>query len=165
MNPLFKTYPSPSCDQFIRKAHNLGQQLTTCKEGIKHVFLKNMYQVRETLVDKLDSFSIPYTDYQKLFTHMAKLDFESFAIKRTNSTIPILKLESALSNIFVIFLEIGWRTNPSCNCNTRDLIESFVDVLDGLATQSKTQMKLNFLDWDSINFPPLVINVAVALHQ
>ena len=33
-----------------------------------------------------------------------------------------------------------------CNSNRGTLVESFVDVLDGLAFQSKTQMKLKFLD-------------------
>ena len=33
-----------------------------------------------------------------------------------------------------------------CNSNPRDLVESFIDALEGLATQSKAQMKLNFLE-------------------
>ena len=33
-----------------------------------------------------------------------------------------------------------------CNSNPRDLVESFIDAVEGLATQSKAQMKLNFLE-------------------
>ena len=33
-----------------------------------------------------------------------------------------------------------------CNSNPRDLVESFIDVVDGLATQSQGQMKLRFLE-------------------
>ena len=33
-----------------------------------------------------------------------------------------------------------------CNSNPRDLVESFVDAVEGLATQSKTQTKLKFLE-------------------
>ena len=33
-----------------------------------------------------------------------------------------------------------------CNSNPRDLVEPFVDALEGLATQSKVQMKLKFLE-------------------
>ena len=33
-----------------------------------------------------------------------------------------------------------------CNSNPRDLVESFIDAVEGLATQSKTQMKLEFLE-------------------
>ena len=33
-----------------------------------------------------------------------------------------------------------------CNSNPRDLVESFIDAVEGLATKSKTQMKLKFLE-------------------
>ena len=33
-----------------------------------------------------------------------------------------------------------------CNFNRRDLVEPFIDAVEGLATQSKTQMKLKFLE-------------------
>ena len=33
-----------------------------------------------------------------------------------------------------------------CNCNPRDLVESFIDAVESLATQGKTQMKLKLLE-------------------
>ena len=33
-----------------------------------------------------------------------------------------------------------------CNSNPRDLVETFLDAVEGLATQSKAQMKLKFLE-------------------
>ena len=33
-----------------------------------------------------------------------------------------------------------------CNSTPRDLVESFIDAVEGLATQSKAQMKLKFLE-------------------
>ena len=33
-----------------------------------------------------------------------------------------------------------------CNSNSRDLVESFIDAVEGLATKSKAQMKLKFLE-------------------
>ena len=33
-----------------------------------------------------------------------------------------------------------------CNSNPRDLVESFIDAVEGLDTQSKAQTKLNFLE-------------------
>ena len=107
-----------------------------------------MYQLRETLFDRLDSFSIQYTDDQRLFTNIAVFNFESICIpeekiKNTETTtwigkhIPISV--SISSNLIAkpIFL---------CNSNPRDLVESFVDAVEGLATQSKAQMKLKFLE-------------------
>ena len=32
-----------------------------------------------------------------------------------------------------------------CNLNPRELVSSFIDALDNLATQSKAQLKMNFL--------------------
>ena len=36
-----------------------------------------------------------------------------------------------------------------CNSNPRDLVESFIDAVEGLATQSKAQMKLKFLELET----------------
>ena len=33
-----------------------------------------------------------------------------------------------------------------CNSNPRDLVESFIDAVEGLATQGKAPMKLKFLE-------------------
>ena len=47
---------------------------------MKHLYPKNVYQLRETLFVKLDSFGIQYTDDQKLFANLAVFDFESICI-------------------------------------------------------------------------------------
>ena len=36
-----------------------------------------------------------------------------------------------------------------CNSNPRDLVESFIDAVESLATQSKAQMKLKFLELET----------------
>ena len=76
-NALLKTYRCPSCDQFIKRAQHLEQHLTVCKERAKHVFPRNVYQLRETHFDKLNSFKFPYCDDQKLFKNMPKIGFEA----------------------------------------------------------------------------------------
>ena len=115
---------------------------------MKHIYPKNLYQLRETLFDKLDSFGIQYTNDQKLFANLAVFEFESICIpeekfKNTETTTWIGKhvpiSVSIFSNLIAkpIFL---------CNSNPCELVESFVDAVEGLATQSKAQMKLKFLD-------------------
>ena len=115
---------------------------------MKHIYPKNVYELRKALFDKLDSFGIQYTDDQKLFTNLALFDFESICIpeekfKNTETTTWIGKhvpiLVSISSNLIAkpIFL---------CNSNPRDLVESIIDAVEGLATQSKAQMKLKFLE-------------------
>ena len=115
---------------------------------MKHIYPKNVYQLRETLFDKLDSFDIQYTDDQRLFTNLAVFDFESICIseekfKNTKTTTwigkHVPKSVSISSNLIgkPIFL---------CNSDPRNLIEPFIDAVKGLAKQSKTQMKLKFLE-------------------
>ena len=105
-----------------------------------------MYQIRETLFDKLDSFDIEYTDDQKLFNNLPVFDFESICIpeekfKNTETTTWIGKHVpisiSVSSNIIAMPIFF-------CNSNPRDLVESFIDAVEGLATQSKAQMNLKF---------------------
>ena len=148
INALFKAFRCPTCDKFFQKTGNLERHLVSCSERVKHIYPKNVYQLRETLFDKLDSFAIQYTEDQKLFTNLAVFDFESICVpeekfKNTETTTWIGKhvpiSVSISSNLIAkpIFL---------CNSNPRDLVESFIDAVEGLATQSKAQMKLKFLD-------------------
>ena len=47
---------------------------------MQHIYPKNVYRLRETLFDKLDSFDFQYTDDQKLFSNLSVFDFESICI-------------------------------------------------------------------------------------
>ena len=122
--------------------------MVICSERVTHIYPKNAYQLRKTLYDKLDLFDIQYTDDQKLFNILAVFGFESICIteekfKNSDTTtligkhVPISVTISSNLPTMPIFL---------CNSNPRALVESFIDVVEGLATQSKTQMKLNFLE-------------------
>ena len=148
IHALFKAFRCPTCDTYFQKSGNLERHLVRWSERVEHIYPKNVYQLRDTLSDKLDSFGIQYTDDQKLFTNLAVFDFEYICIpeekfKNTETTpwidkhVPISV--SISSNLIAkpIFL---------CNSNPRDLVESFIDAVEGLATQSKAQMKLNFLE-------------------
>ena len=115
---------------------------------MKHINQKNVYQLRETLFDQLDSFDIQYTDDQKLFSNLAVFDFESICIpdekfKNTETTTWIGKhvpiSVSISSNLIVTPLFL-------CNSNPRSLVESFIDAVEGLAAQGKAQMKLKSLE-------------------
>ena len=148
IHALFKAFRCPTCDTYFQKTGILERHLVRCSERVKHIYPKNVYQLRETLFDKLDSFGIQCTDDQKLFTSLAVFDFESICIpeekfKNTETTTWIGKhvpiSVSISSNLIAkpIFL---------CNSNPRDLVESFIDAVESLTTQSKAQMKLKFLE-------------------
>ena len=146
IHALFKAFRCPTCHKYFQKTGKLERHLVRCSERVKHIYPKNVYQLRETLLDKLDSFDIQYTDDQKFFSNLAVFDFESICIpeekfKNTETTTWIGKhvpISSSISSNLIakpIFL---------CNSNPRDLVESFIDAVEGLATQSNAQMKLKF---------------------
>ena len=97
INALFEAFRCPTCDTFFQKTGNLERHLVRCSERVKHIYPKNVYQLRETLFDKLDSFDIQYTDDQKLFTNLAVFDFESICkteekFKNTETTTWIVNM-------------------------------------------------------------------------
>ena len=96
----------------------------------------------------MDAFNIPYRNEQKQFKNLEIFDFESSCVnedayKQTETLtwsgkhVPISV--SISSNLIPepIFL---------CNANTHHLILSFITALEGLATQSKAQMKKKFFE-------------------
>ena len=148
IHALFKAFRCPTCDTYFQKTGNLERQLVRCSERVKHIYPKNVYQLRETFFDKLNSFDIQYADDEKLFNNLAVFDFGSICIpekkfKNTETAtwigkhVPIsVSISSNLIAMPILF----------CNSNPRDLVESFIDAVEGLVTQSKAQMKLKFLE-------------------
>ena len=148
VNAVFQSFRCPNCDTFFNKTFNLERHLTTCSERVKNVYPRNVYQFRETLFDKLDSFGIKYTSEQKLFKKLAVFDFESIFVQKetsrdTNITTWIGKhvlISVSISSNFVeepIFL---------CKSDPHHLVASFVGALENLASQSKVKMKHLFVD-------------------
>ena len=148
MNSFFKSFRCSTCDTIFSKTGNLERYLITCSERVKHVYPNNVYQLRETLFEKLDTFNIPYREDQKFFLTLAVFEFESICVKEetyketeitkwVGKHVPILV--SILSNLITepIFL---------CNSDARQLVLSFVSALEGLATQSEAQKKLGFVE-------------------
>ena len=81
IHALFKAFRCPTFDTYFQKHGNLERHLVRCSERVKHIYPKIVYQLRETLFDKLDSFNIQYTDDQKFFNNLAVFDFESICIE------------------------------------------------------------------------------------
>ena len=148
INALLKALRSSTCDTYLQKTGNLEGHLVRCSERVKHINPKNVYQLRETLFDKLDSFKIQYTDDQKLLTNLAVFDFESTCIPegkfKNNETTTWIGKQVPIS----VSISSNLIAKPKflCNSNPRNLVESFIDAVEGLAIQRKAQMKLKFLE-------------------
>ena len=122
--------------------------MVTCSDRVKHIYPKNVYELRETLFEKLDIFNIPYRDEQELFKNLAIFDFESICVKEANSykqtetTTWIGKyvaISVSISSNLILEPIFLFSANP------HHLILSFITACEGLATQSKAQIKLNFI--------------------
>ena len=148
IHALFKAFRCPTCDTYFQKPGNLDRHLVRCSEQVKHIYPKNVYQLRKTLFDKLDLFNIQYTEDQIFLNNLAVFDFESICIpeekfENTETTTWIDKhvpsSVSITSNLIAMPLFL-------CNPNPHDLVGTFIDAVEGLATQSKAQMKFKFLE-------------------
>ena len=122
--------------------------MVTCSDRVRHIYPKYVYGLRETLFEKLDAFNIPHRNEHKLLKNLAIFDFESICVKenshkQTETTTWIGKHDpisvSISSNLIPdpIFL---------CNANPHHLISSLIAALEGLASQSKDQMEMNFIE-------------------
>ena len=148
IHALFKAFRCPTGDTYFQKTGNKERHLVRCTERVKHIYPKNVYQLRETHFDVLDSFHIQYTDDQKLFNKLALFNSESICIpeeriKNTETTTWIgthVPVSVSISSNLISTPKI------LCNSNPRDLVESVIDAVKSLATQSKTQMKMKFLE-------------------
>ena len=145
---VFQSFRCSNCDTFLNGTFNLEQNLTTCSERVKNVYPKNVYQTQETLLDKLDSFAIEYTNEQTRFKNLAIFEFESICVqeesfKDTNTT-------KCIGKHFPISVSISSNLVKGpiffCNSDPHDLVTFFIGALENSALKSKAIMKNLFFD-------------------
>ena len=148
INEAFQSFPCPNCDTFSSRTFNLERHFTTCSERVKNIYPMNVYQIRETLFDKLDSFGIKNTSERTLLKKLAILDFESICVQEenfrdTNTTTWIgnhVPISVSISSNLVeepIFL---------CNSELHHLVASLTGAHENLASQSEAKMKYMSID-------------------
>ena len=148
INAVFQPFRCPDCDSFYNRAFNLEQHITTSSERVKNVYPRNLYQIRETLFNKLDSFGIKYMSEQKLLKKLAIFDFESICVQEesfrdTNTT-------TWIGKHFLISVSISLNLVEEpiflCNSDPHHFVASFIGALESLASQSKANVKNLFPD-------------------
>ena len=114
-------------------------------------FQKTCRNCEKHCLHKPDSFNIRYSDDWKLFKNRAIFEFESICVQedKVRDTILQLGMVSTSPISGSITCNSIEQSIFSCNSNPGALVESFVDALEALATQSKTQMKLIFLETET----------------
>ena len=115
---------------------------------MKHIYPKNVYELRETLFEKLEGFNLPVSEDNKLFNNLAIFDFEPICVpteelKEKQTTTWIGKhvpISVSISSNLIdepIFLY---------NKDPQNLIIDFVSKLELLAEKSKLEMRTKFQD-------------------
>ena len=115
---------------------------------MKNIYPKNVYDLRETLIEKLEGFNLPVSEDNKLFNNLATFDFESICVpteelKETQTASWIGKhvpISVSISSNLIdepIFLY---------NKDPQNLIIDFVSKLELLAEKSKLEMRKKFQD-------------------
>ena len=148
ISAVFQSSRCPNCDNFFNRTFNLRQHLATSSERLKNVYPRNIYQIRETLFDKLDSFGINYTIEQKLFKNLAIFDFESICAQKETFRDTFTTTWKGKHVPISVSISSNLVEEPIflCNSDPHHLVASFIGVLENLASQSKAKMKNLFLD-------------------
>ena len=139
IDSFFKRFRCPSCDTFFKRSEFLKKHLLRCMDRVKHIYPKNVYELREILFEKLEGFSPPVSEDNKLFNNLAIFDFESICVpteelKETQTTTWIGKhvpISVSISSNLIdesIFLY---------NKDPQILINDFVSKLELLAEKSE----------------------------
>ena len=97
MNSFFKSFSCSTCNAIFSKAGNLERHLITCSERVQLIYPKNVYQLGETLCEKLDSFNTPNKEDQMLFKAWQFLISKLFALRKRR--IKKLKLQNGLERM------------------------------------------------------------------
>ena len=147
INAVYQAFRCPNSDTFFNRTFNLERHLRTCSEWVQNVYPRNVYHIRETIFDKLDSLGIKYTSQQKLIKNLAIFDFESICVQEESFKDTKTKTCIGKNVQISVFISSNLVEEPTFlyNSDPHHLVSSFIGTLEGLALQSKAQVKLLFL--------------------
>ena len=147
-NTVFHSFRFPDCDTIINRTSNLQQRLTSCSEWVKHVYRKNVYQMQETLFDKLNSFGIEYTKFQALIEKIAPFELESIFVQEKSVKDIDTTKSTGKHNPIVDSISSNLIKQPTSlrNAAPHYVLPFFIAALENLASHSKVKRKSLFRD-------------------
>ena len=135
-------------NDYLRLFRAIAINLFGSRERVKNVYPRGVYSSRETLLEKLDNFSIAYPEDDTLFKSLAVFDFEAICVhsvdvSNTATTswigfhVPVSVLFSSNMLKETIFI---------CDEDPNRFIISFVAKLETLAAKNKVDVRSKFLE-------------------
>ena len=76
IDSFFKCSRCPSCDIFFHKSDHFTKHLLRCKDHVRIIYPKNVYELRELLFGKLGGFNFQVSEENRLFNYLALFVFE-----------------------------------------------------------------------------------------
>ena len=147
INSLFKAFRCTTCDTFFSKTGNLERHLVTCNERVKHIYPKNVYELKRFLKSWMHSTS--HLEMSKNCSRIWQYLTLSPLVSRKQTHTNKLRLQRGSGSMYLFqFISSNLIPEPIflCNANPHHLISSFITALEGLPTQSKAQIKLSFIE-------------------
>ena len=136
IDSFFKCFRCPSCDTFFHKSDHFNQHLLRCKDRVRHIYSKNVYELRKTLFEKLEGINLPVSVDNKLFNNLATFDFESICV-------PTEELNETQTTTWIgkhVPVSVSISSNP------QNLIIDFVSNLELLAEKRGLELRTKFQD-------------------
>ena len=146
VNIVFKWFRCSTDDKLFSRRFNLQRNLPKCKEMVRNIYPRSVFQLRETLSDEFKAFDIEVSKEKLLFTNFAVFDFESICVKSTT-------IANTETNTWVGEYEPMSVSTTSdlleepiliCDTELQSLLSSFVTSSENLARKSKLEMGVKF---------------------
>ena len=148
INAVMRSFRCPNFDTFSIRTSSLERHLASCSERVKPVYPKKVYQIRETLFDKLNSYRIEYPKEQALLNNLILFDFESICAKEDSfkDTDTTKWIGYHISTSVSISSNLVEQPFFLRNADPQYLVASFRAALENLASHSRIQKKTLFFD-------------------
>ena len=119
----------------------------TCKDRVRHIDPKNVYTLRETLFQKLESYNIPVSKHNTLLNNLAIFDFESIFVVSSDE-LKATQTTTWIGKYFPISVSISSNLIDETvflyNKDPQKLFIVFVKKLELLAEKSKLRLRNKF---------------------
>ena len=70
INSFFKCSRCPNCDNLFHESDHFIQHLLRSKDRVRHIYPENVYELSETLFEKLKEFNLPVSEEIELFNYL-----------------------------------------------------------------------------------------------
>ena len=148
INAVFRSFCCPNCYTFFKRTLNMQWLLTICSERAKKFYPRSVYETVETLLDKLDSFAIKYTNEQRLSKKKSSIGFRSFCFQE--ETFEDTNGATWIRKYVPISVSISSKNHNepflTCKSDRDHLVASFIRRLENSASQSRQKTKHLLLD-------------------